>query len=175
MILAAFAVEPLPAEQIGLPGHAASNETSGIAPLLDRLGNRLGLDALSRLEARESHIPERASVRVSPWRNRPPHPPIPTDQVRGLKAHGAMGPSLSPLKGGEGLKPPHISLPLPPLVGGEGRGEGGRRSETQSKAERGANHRGRSGYSIRRSWSRRSGCCPTIRRSGSRGGDGGIG
>ena len=64
MILAAFAVEPLPAEQIGLPGHSARNETSGIAPLLDRLGNRLGLDALSRLEARESHIPERASVRV---------------------------------------------------------------------------------------------------------------
>jgi len=64
MILSAFAVEPLPPEQIGFPGHASGNETSGIAPLLDRLGNRLGLDALSRLEPRESHIPERASVRV---------------------------------------------------------------------------------------------------------------
>jgi protein ImuB len=75
MILAASAVEPLPAEQIGLPGHAARNETSGIAPLLDRLGNRLGLAALSRLEPRESHIPERASVRVpaaSPHPNPPP-------------------------------------------------------------------------------------------------------
>ena len=123
MILAAHAVEPLPAEQIGLPGHTAGNETGGIAPLLDRLGNRLGLDALSRLEARESHIPERASVRVSPQRSRPPHPPAPTDQVRGLKAHGAAGPSLSPLKGGEG---PKISPPLPPFAGGEGRGERGR-------------------------------------------------
>jgi hypothetical protein len=35
-----------------------------IAPLLDRLGARLGLDALSRLAERESHIPERASIRV---------------------------------------------------------------------------------------------------------------
>ena len=65
MILAAFAVEPLPPEQIGFAGHAAGNQASGsIAPLLDRLGNRLGLDALSRFEPRESHIPERASVRV---------------------------------------------------------------------------------------------------------------
>jgi protein ImuB len=80
MILAAYVVEPLPAEQIGLPGQTASQEASGIAPLLDRLGNRLGLAAISRLEARESHIPERASVRVpaasphpgpSPWREGP--------------------------------------------------------------------------------------------------------
>jgi protein ImuB len=90
MILAAFAVEPLPAEQIGLPGHTASPHPNpppshslprkrggvrvgagegmggGIAPLLDRLGNRLGLAAISRLEPRESHIPESASVRVQP-------------------------------------------------------------------------------------------------------------
>jgi protein ImuB len=64
VILAVFAVEPLPPEQIGLAGYAPINETNGIAPLLDRLGNRLGLAALSRLDARESHIPERASVRV---------------------------------------------------------------------------------------------------------------
>jgi len=64
VILAVFAVEPLPAEQIGLVGHTPTNETNGIAPLLDRLGNRLGLAAVSRLEPRESHLPERASVRV---------------------------------------------------------------------------------------------------------------
>jgi protein ImuB len=77
MILAAYAVEPLPSEQIGLPGQTASSHPNppslvgegmggGIAPLLDRLGNRLGLDAISRLDPRESHIPERASVRVQP-------------------------------------------------------------------------------------------------------------
>jgi protein ImuB len=75
MILAAFAVEPLPAEQIGLPGHTAGNETGGIAPLLDRLGNRLGLAAISRLEAHESHIPERASVRVPAASPHPGPPP----------------------------------------------------------------------------------------------------
>jgi protein ImuB len=63
MILAAFAVEPLPAEQTDMAGHQAGEGMGGgIAPLLDRLGNRLGLDAVSRLEPRASHIPERASV-----------------------------------------------------------------------------------------------------------------
>jgi protein ImuB len=65
VILAAFAVEPLPPEQISLPGNPVGYEASGIAPLLDRLGNRLGLAELSRLDPRESHIPERASVRVT--------------------------------------------------------------------------------------------------------------
>ena len=70
MILAAFVVEPLPAEQISLPHHTSSNAAGSIAPLLDRLGNRLGLAALSRLEPRESHIPERACVRVPVGRPR---------------------------------------------------------------------------------------------------------
>jgi protein ImuB len=65
MILAAYAVEPLPPEQLGLAGCPTGAETSGLAPFLDRLGNRLGLAAVSRIEPHESHIPERASVRVS--------------------------------------------------------------------------------------------------------------
>jgi protein ImuB len=64
MILAAFAVEPLPPEQIGLAGAAEGVQKDGLSPLLDRLGNRLGFAALSRFETRESHIPERASVGV---------------------------------------------------------------------------------------------------------------
>lgn len=43
---------------------AGEKAMESIAPLLDRLGNKLGLAALSRSEAHESHIPERASVRV---------------------------------------------------------------------------------------------------------------
>jgi protein ImuB len=109
MILAAYSVEPLPAEQIGLPGHTAGPHPNpppshslprkrgrvrvgagegmggGIAPLLDRLGNRLGLDAISRLEPRESHIPERASVRVpaaSPHPNPPPSHSLPRKRGR---------------------------------------------------------------------------------------------
>jgi protein ImuB len=114
MILAAFAVEPLPAEQIGLPDHPAENGRSGIAPLLDRLGNRLGLDALSRLEPRESHIPERASVRV-------PIGEALTSSVTPAKAEAqgqlVPGPgSLDPrLRGDDGIRPPRpIRLFDPP-------------------------------------------------------------
>ena len=66
-----------------MAGHSADHDAEGIAPLLDRLGNRLGLAAVSRLEPRESHIPERASVRVpvdrphSPLRSAPDKPPRP--------------------------------------------------------------------------------------------------
>ena len=83
VILAAFAVEPLLPEQIGLSGYAPTNEASGIAPLLDRLGNRLGLAAVSRIEPRKSHIPERASVRApisssrAPVAQGPDKPPRP--------------------------------------------------------------------------------------------------
>ena len=151
MILAAFAVEPLMPEQISFPhpnppslageGRVGASEVAaGVAPLLDRLGAKLGLAALYRLEPNESHIPERASARVpvvggerkahfslplpplaggegwgergrSKPRSSPPHPPV----------AGAPGPSLSPLKGGEGLawrgwlKPPRpIRLFEPP-------------------------------------------------------------
>jgi protein ImuB len=61
-ILAAGAVETLAPEQIEMTGGAGS--AAGTAPLFDRLGARLGLDALARLEPRASHIPERASAAV---------------------------------------------------------------------------------------------------------------
>jgi protein ImuB len=64
MILAVFAVDKLPARQIAFAGAGEDKALGGLAALLDRLGNRLGLAALSRFEARESHIPERASVQV---------------------------------------------------------------------------------------------------------------
>jgi protein ImuB len=65
MILAVFAVEPLPAEQVEFAGAGPKTAAPDIASLLDRLGNRLGLDAISRIEPRASHIPERASINVS--------------------------------------------------------------------------------------------------------------
>jgi protein ImuB len=120
MILAAYAVEPLPAEQIGLPGHAAGNDTSGISPLLDRLGNRLGLSALSHLEARESHIPERASVRVQPHLTLPrlQHGPLPLPPKgrRGTKTPSPpSGPERAGVRWGISGKPPRpIRLFEPP-------------------------------------------------------------
>jgi protein ImuB len=114
VILAVFAVEPLPPEQIGLAGHLASNETNSIAPLLDRLGNKLGLAALSRLEPHESHIPERASVRV-PVGGALTSPVAPSK----AGAQGQLAPapgSLDPrLRGDDGIRPPRpIRLFEPP-------------------------------------------------------------
>src|SRR5205085_6585566 len=78
MILALFAAEKLPAEQTALGG-MSDEAAEGIAPLLDRLGTRLGLDALSRLEPHESHIPERASICV------------PVGEERGIKSRVIPG------------------------------------------------------------------------------------
>jgi protein ImuB len=117
MILAAFAVEPLGPEQIGfagasinphphphpfhsLPrerrrvGEGAKEGTSGnVAALLDRLGNRLGLAALSRVEARESHIPERASVRVPAALPSPPL--LRSGPSRALRERGVQAPTVT--------------------------------------------------------------------------------
>ena len=74
MILALYAAEPLAAEQIGLD-RTANEAKDGIAPLLDRLGAYLGLDALHRLEPHASHIPERASAYVTVAESPHPNPP----------------------------------------------------------------------------------------------------
>jgi protein ImuB len=73
MILAVFAAEQLPPEQIGF-SNGIEATAGGVAPLLDRIGARLGLAALSRIEPRESHLPERASVAVNIAAKPPPQP-----------------------------------------------------------------------------------------------------
>ena len=102
-ILAAFAVETLAPEQLGMGSTAAA--ASGTAPLFDRIGARLGLDALALLEPRESHIPERASRAVSMTESaaskKSPHPPIAV----------AMAPSLS-RTAGEGFTPQKLPRPV---------------------------------------------------------------
>jgi protein ImuB len=93
MILAVFVVEPLPAEQLDMTGHH-HYEASGVALLVDRLGNRLGLAAVSRIEARESYIPERASIRVpaaSPSSSQLPPYPSPA-------SGGGVGWGLRPIR-----------------------------------------------------------------------------
>src|SRR5205085_901976 len=65
MILAVFAVEKLPPEQTEFVSGHSKTAAHDIAALLDRLGNRLGPDAITRIEPRASHIPERASICVS--------------------------------------------------------------------------------------------------------------
>jgi len=60
--LRALAVEPLAAQQLGLD----AKETDGtVAPLVDRLANRLGARNVLRLVPENSHLPEQAARAVS--------------------------------------------------------------------------------------------------------------
>ncbi len=57
-------LSPSPASGGGLGWGSWPGSEPSLAPLFDRLGARLGLGTIARLEPRESHVPERASVAV---------------------------------------------------------------------------------------------------------------
>jgi protein ImuB len=108
MILAVFAAEKLSAEQLGFTNGIEAT-AGGIAPLLDRIGARLGLAALSRIEPRQSHLPERASVYTSVGDSLHPPPPLagafrtPTaansfPRLRGRVGVGAAGKPPRPVR-----------------------------------------------------------------------------
>ena len=65
-ILEAAVVEPLLPEPLAWRAMGAGDldQARDLAPLVDRLSNRLGPDAVSQLAPRASHIPERAQARV---------------------------------------------------------------------------------------------------------------
>lgn len=80
MRLVVTGAEHLPPRQITRKDDAAADR---LADLVTRLANRLGFDALERLDPAESHIPERAFLTVSaafappppaPWRAGPARP-----------------------------------------------------------------------------------------------------
>jgi protein ImuB len=80
--LACDRVEPLAERQMGLEQIGEVAREDGIAPLVDRLVNRLGEGRVWRAEPHPSHIPERAVVRRAPfapgagegWRKDQPRP-----------------------------------------------------------------------------------------------------
>jgi len=98
VILAVFAVEPLAPEQIEMMG--AAKAASGIASLFDRIGARLGLDAIARLKPSESHIPERASVAVplGDSDSRPPPQPSPVATGEGRSSRSGDRVGVAPAK-----------------------------------------------------------------------------
>lgn len=134
MILAVFAVDPLPPEQIALLGpppqaveevrRASGGQvgaSSDIASLLDRLGNRFGLDAISRLDPRESHIPEKASayVPVGEVNSKVSRPTASSSYRRRPVSTAGVGPGLRrddnlESQGGEEKPPRPIRLFQPP-------------------------------------------------------------
>lgn len=63
MTLAASETAPLSAAQAALPAQGMPRSGAGIAPLVDRLSNRLGAARVLRLARGNSHLPERAQRR----------------------------------------------------------------------------------------------------------------
>ncbi len=103
MVLTAPATDRLADRQLGLSGRGTGpdGENGGadgasLAPLIDRLANRLGADNVVRLVPRQSHLPERA-VRAVPL-------------LRGRQAEETPAPSRSPWAG----RPRPLSLFHPP-------------------------------------------------------------
>jgi protein ImuB len=91
-LLEAAVVEPLLPEPLAWRAMGAGDldQTRDLAPLVDRLSNRLGPDAVSQLAPRASHIPERAQERVlalspgagAPFVTRGLHGPAPSRPLR---------------------------------------------------------------------------------------------
>jgi len=66
MVLMAGQSDPLPAAQRRLDNTAANGAGESLAPLLDRLGNRLGAANVARFSPVQSHLPEQAARLVPP-------------------------------------------------------------------------------------------------------------
>ena len=64
-------VEPLAAVQARLDAEAGAGLDETLAPLVDRLINRLGENRVWRADPFESHVPERSVIRVAPLAPRP--------------------------------------------------------------------------------------------------------
>jgi protein ImuB len=64
--LSALDVEMLATRQSALADVSATENGETLVQMLDRLGNRLGFDRVHRFGVRQSHLPERAVMRLSP-------------------------------------------------------------------------------------------------------------
>lgn len=98
--IAAYAVEPVGGRQIRIDARLNAAVEDGLAPLVDRLANRLGPTAIWRAAPAESHVPELAVSRdpalgapeteARPWDREAPRPvrlfqrPEPLEQVVAL-------------------------------------------------------------------------------------------
>jgi protein ImuB len=87
MRLEALAVEPLGSRQASLDRTGAGTDRSddALASLVDRLENRLGAGAVTRMQPRDSHIPERAVERVPAFAPGEGGTPWDTQRMRPLR------------------------------------------------------------------------------------------
>jgi protein ImuB len=85
LMLAAAKIEPLSPEQAALDGIAAGERSDDFDSLIDRLVNRLGMEAIVRAEPVASHIPEGAVRWVSPMVTVGPIDPPPERRPRPIR------------------------------------------------------------------------------------------
>jgi protein ImuB len=88
-------VEPLSSIQTHMDAEAGVGVDESLAPLIDRLINRLGEDRVWRADPRESHVPERSVVRSAPLaargeRSWDPERPRPTRLLKRPEAIAVM-------------------------------------------------------------------------------------
>lgn len=79
LILSADLTQPLPAAQGSLDPDERDGAEDGVARLVDRLSNRLGARNVTRVQARASHVPERAELHLPALRAAPAWPTLPDD------------------------------------------------------------------------------------------------
>ncbi|HEY0435830.1 MAG TPA: DUF6504 family protein, partial [Phenylobacterium sp.] len=79
--LAAREVEPISGRQARLDAAREATVEEGLAPLVDRLVNRLGEARVWRAAPAESHVPELAAVRAPPLAPQPKSPPRAWDRA----------------------------------------------------------------------------------------------
>lgn len=83
--IAAYEVEPVAGRQVRLDAAGSVAVEDGLAPLVDRLANRLGPERVWRAAPVESHVPERAVRRAAPLGHAPPVPDWPADLPRPIR------------------------------------------------------------------------------------------
>ncbi len=115
MTLGALVVNPLPPAQarIGLDTEAARAES--LAQLVDRLGNRLGGNAVVHLVPHPSHIPERAcrEMPAMMWFAAPPSP-HPSPGGRGRRAEAAGEGKTADIEDHRSRQPRPVNLLVSP-------------------------------------------------------------
>ena len=102
MTLGALVVDPLAPAQpsIGLADDAGKAES--LAQLVDRLGNRLGPDAVVRLAEHPSHVPERACREIPAMAGLPAESLTRSPRARPSPAREEGEPSPRPFPDGRG-------------------------------------------------------------------------
>ncbi len=112
--LAAPLSEPFAPVQTTFARGAGAPQAGTLAPLVDRLDNRLGAGAVARLSPIDSHLPERAVARRAPFALTPPTTTTP-DKAAARAPHARTGARTPPPWPARGPRPLRLFDPPEPV------------------------------------------------------------